>query len=227
MPNRAPAELAWNAPAPEPGRGLTRDAIVAAAVAIADRDGLRAVSIRRVAGELGIRPMSIYTHIASKDDLVDLMLDEVIGEVLLPEPLPEDWREALRQLAHRSHDAFLAHIWTLEAFGQRPRFGPNTLRHVEQSIAAASRTGLGPEATAIILAVVDEYTLGHAMRVLLVPDEDALRETIDQMVRAADPDAFPHLAQATAGALLGPREGAFEAGLEALLDGFERTLLAD
>ena len=75
--------------------------------------------------------------------------------------------------------------------------------------------------------MVDEYTLGHAMRVLLVPDEDALRETIDQMVRAADPDAFPHLAQATAGALLGPREGAFEAGLEALLDGFERTLLAD
>ena len=69
MPNRAPAELAWSAPAPEPGRGLTRDAIVAAAVAIADRDGLRAVSIRRVAGELGIRPMSIYTHIASKDDL--------------------------------------------------------------------------------------------------------------------------------------------------------------
>jgi AcrR family transcriptional regulator len=226
MPNRAPAELEWKTPAPEAGRGLTRDTIVAAAVAIADREGLRAVSIRRVAGELGIRPMSIYTHIASKDDLVDLMLDEVIGEVLLPEPLPDDWREALRRLAHRSHDAFLAHTWTLEAFGQRPRFGPNTLRHVEQSIAAASRTGLGPEATSIILAVVDEYTLGHAMRVLLVPDEDALRETIDQMLRAADPDAFPHLAQATAGALLGPREGAFEAGLEALLDGFERTLLA-
>ena len=81
-------------------------------------------------------------------------------------------------------------------------------------------------AAAIVVGVVDEYTLGHAMRVLLVPDEDRLRATIEQMLRAADPDAFPHLARATAGAVLGPRVGAFEAGLEALLDGFERTLLA-
>jgi AcrR family transcriptional regulator len=226
MPNRAPAELDWNAPTPDPGRGLTRAAVVAAAVAIADRDGLTAVSIRRVAAELGIRPMSIYTHIASKDNLIDLMLDEVIGEVLLPEPLPDDWREALRQIAHRSHDAFVAHTWTLEAFGQRPRFGPNTLRHVEQTLAAAALTGLDHEAAAIVLSVVDEYTLGHAMRVLLVPDEDGLRATIEQMLRTADPDAFPHLARATAGAVLGPHQGAFEAGLEALLDGFERTLLA-
>jgi AcrR family transcriptional regulator len=171
--------------------------------------------------------MSIYTHIASKDDLVDLMLDNVIAEVLLPEPLPQDWREAMRQLAHKSLTTFVAHSWTLEAVGQRPRFGPNTLRHVEQSIAAASRTGLEPDKAAIILGVVDEYTLGHAMRTLLIPDEDALREQVEEVLRAADPEAFPHLADATAGSVLGPREGAFEAGLEALLDGFERTLLAD
>jgi AcrR family transcriptional regulator len=227
MPNRAPAELEWTAPDPDAPRRLTRDAIVAAAVAIADREGLKAVSIRRVAGELGIRPMSIYTHVASKDDLVDLMLDTVIAEVLLPEPLPDDWREAMRQLAHHSLRAFVAHSWTLEAFGQRPRFGPNTLRHVEQSMAAASRTGLAPEKAAIVLGVVDEYTLGHAMRMLLVPDETALREQIEGVVRAADPEAFPYLAQATAGSVLGPSDGAFDAGLEALLDGFERTLLAE
>jgi AcrR family transcriptional regulator len=227
MPNRAPAELDWNPAATESGRGLTRDAIVGSAVAIADREGLRAVSIRRVAGELGIRPMSIYTHVASKDDLIDLMLDAVIADVLVPEPLPDDWREAMRQIAHRSHDTFVAHPWTLEAVGQRPRFGPNTLRHVEQSIAAASRTGLPPDKAAIILGVVDEYTLGHAMRVLLIPDEGAMREQIERVLRAADPAAFPHLAQATAGSILGQPQGAFEAGLEALLEGFERTLLAD
>lgn len=226
MPNRAPAEIDWTTPAAERGRGLTREAVVGTAVALADREGLRAVSIRRVAGELGIRPMSIYTHVASKDDLVDLMLDAVIAEVLLPEPLPDDWREALRQIAHRSHDAFVAHPWTLEAFGQRPRFGPNTLRHVEQTLAAAARTGLDEEAAAIVLSVVDEYTLGHAMRVLLVPHEDLLRGMVEQVMRAADPEAFPYLARATAGGVLGAHEGSFEAGLEALLDGFERTLLA-
>jgi AcrR family transcriptional regulator len=227
MPNRAPAQLDWTTPDPDASGRLTRDAIVAAAVAIADREGLKAVSIRRVAGELGIRPMSIYTHVASKDDLVDLMLDTVIADVLLPEPLPEDWREAMRQLAQKSLTTFVAHSWTLEAVGQRPRFGPNTLRHVEQSIAAASRTGLPADKAAIILGVVDEYTLGHAMRTLLIPDHEALREQIEGVLRAADPEAFPHLAQATAGSILGPREGAFEAGLEALLDGFERTLLAE
>lgn len=107
-----------------------------------------------------------------------------------------------------------------------PAVRPNTLRHVEQTLAAAALTGLDQETAAIVLGVVDEYTLGHAMRVLLVPDEDGLRATLEQMLRAADPDTFPHLARATAGAVLGTREGAFEAGLEALLDGFERTLLA-
>jgi AcrR family transcriptional regulator len=225
MPNRAPAELDWNAPAPDRGRGLTRDAVVAAAVAIADRDGLSAVSIRRVAGELAIRPMSIYTHVASKDDLVDLMVNEVVREVLLPEPLPQDWREAVSAIAHRSYDAFLAHPWTLQAVGQRPQFGPNTLRHVEQSLAAVAGLGLEPQTASIILGVVDAYTLGQAMRVALIPDEDGLRRTLEETLCTADPDAFPHLAQATAGAVLGPHEGAFEVGLDALLDGFEQTLV--
>ena len=225
MPNRAPAELDWNAPTPDPGRGLTRDAIVAAAVAIADRDGLRAVSIRRVAGELAIRPMSIYTHVASKDDLVDLMVNEVVGEVLLPEPLPQDWRAAVSAIAHRSYDAFLAHPWTLQAVGERPQFGPNTLRHVEQSLAAVAGVGLEPETASIILGVIDAYTHGQAMRVALIPDEDGLRETLEKTLRTADPDDFPHLAQATAGAVLGPHLDAFETGLEALLDGFEQTLV--
>ncbi len=155
-----------------------------------------------------------------------LMLDEVIAEALVPEPLPDDWREALRQLAHRSHAAFVAHTWTLEAVGQRPRFGPNTLRHVEQSMAVAARSGLQPEQAAMVLRVVDEYTLGHAMRVLLIPDEAAFAQGVEQVLRAVDPAEFPHLAGASARAVLGPGEGAFEAGLEALLDGFERTLLA-
>jgi AcrR family transcriptional regulator len=198
---------------------------VATAIAIADREGLDAVSIRRVAGEPGVRPMSLYTHIASKDDLVDLMVNEVVGGVLLPEPLPQDWREAVGQIAHRSYDAFVAHPWTLQAVGQRPQFGPNTLRHVEQSLAAVSDLGLEPQTASIILGVVDAYTLGQAMRVAIVHDEDGLRRTLEETLRTADPDEFPHLARATAGALLGTREGAFDAGLDALLDGFEQTLV--
>jgi AcrR family transcriptional regulator len=224
MPNRAPSELVWDAPAPAGNRGggLTREAIVAAAVAVADGDGLDAVSIRRVAGDLGVRPMSLYTHIASKEDLLDLMVNEVIAEALVPEPLPADWRAAVREIAVRSHDAFVAHPWTLQAFSQRPRVGPNTLRHGEQSIAAVAGLGLDPSTAATLLAVVDDYALGHAMRAIFTPHEAKLRALVDETLRKVDASDFPHLTAAH-GAV--PRDDSFELGLEALLDGLERTLM--
>jgi AcrR family transcriptional regulator len=228
VPNRAPSQVVWDSAgsAAEPsarGRGLTRDAIVAAAIAIADNDGLDAVSIRRVAGELDVRPMSLYTHIASKEDLLDLMVNEVIGEALVPEPLPGHWRDVVREIAVRSHNAFVAHPWTMQAFGQRPRFGPNALRHAEQSIAAISALGLDERTAATLLAIVDEYALGHAMRTLITPSEAELRELFAETLRAApNLSDYPHLA--AAGVMI-PREDAFELGLDALLEGLSRTLL--
>jgi AcrR family transcriptional regulator len=188
-----------------------------------DDDGLDAVSIRRVAGELGVRPMSLYTHIASKEDLLDLMVNEVIGEVLVPEPLPGHWRDVVRAIAIRSHDAFVAHPWTLQAFSQRPRFGPNALRHAEQSIAAIAALGLDERTAATLLAIVDEYSLGHAMRTLISPSEEELRDLFAATLRTApDLSEYPHLAAAGASA---PREDAFELGLDALLEGLERRLV--
>src|SRR3954449_4175411 len=93
---------------------LSREAIVAAALALADAEGLDAVSIRRVAAALGARPMSLYTHIAAKDDLVDLMADAVVGEVLVEDP-PAGWRAALGAMAERSWRTFVAHPWLLAA----------------------------------------------------------------------------------------------------------------
>jgi AcrR family transcriptional regulator len=225
MPNRAPSQLVWDAPAPSGGRstGLTREAIVATAIAVADADGLDAVSIRRVAGDLGVRPMSLYTHIASKEDLLDLMVNEVVAEALVPEPLPDDWRAAIREIAVRSHDAFLAHPWTLQAFSQRPRIGPNTLRHAEQSSAAVAGLGLDERTAGTVLAVVDDYAVGHAMRAVFVPHEAQLRDLLAETLRAADPSEFPHL---TAAQVAVPLDHSFEIGLDALLEGLERTLLA-
>jgi AcrR family transcriptional regulator len=209
MPNRAPAELDWSQP-PAGGRGLTRDAIVATAVALADREGLDKVSIRRIAAQLDVRPMSLYTHVASKEDLLDLMVDAAIAEVLVPEPLSEDWRDAVRQIALRSRDAILAHPWTIEAFGRAPRFGPNTLRHIEQSLAAVAGLGLDEQTAATLLSVVDEYALGNAMRIRISPDEVTMRRLLEA---------------AGAQGPVPPPADTFDVGLDALLDGLERTLL--
>jgi AcrR family transcriptional regulator len=215
VPNRA-SELVWDETSEAVDGGLTRSAIVRAAIAIADSEGLDAVSMRRVAAALDVRPMSLYTHVASKDDLLDLMLNEVVAEVLVPEPLPDDWREAMRVVADASYRAFVAHAWALEAFGRRPHVGPNVLRHAEQSAAAIAPLGLGPDEAWLVLGIVDEFTLGHAVRGMTF-DEESVRRRL----REIDPAVYPNLAR------LGypgttDAEQAFEQGLEVVLDGIAR-----
>jgi AcrR family transcriptional regulator len=201
---------------PERPIGLSRDSIVGAAIMIGDSDGLEAVSIRRVAAELGARPMSLYTYIASKDDLLALMANEIVAEVIVPGQLPGDWREALRAIARRSHATFVAHPWVLAISGRRPHLGHNALRHADQLLAAVAPLRLEPKTVWNVLYVVNDYTLGHALRVASAPRDG--QESYPEF----DPAAFPHLAQALE--TEGPERGepTFEAGLEALLDGIER-----
>jgi AcrR family transcriptional regulator len=215
VPNRAP-ELTWEEPQPPAQGGLTRSALVSAALAIADSEGLKAVSIRRLAAELGTRPMSLYTHIASKDDLLDLMVHEALADVLVPEPMPEHWREGLAEVARHAYSTFVAHPWVLEAFSRRPQMGPNVLRHAEQSASAVAGLGLDAREAATVLEIVDDYAIGHALRAVNragpVPPLPEL-----------DPIEFPHLAARVAQEVFEqPYEDTFEIGLDAVLDGIER-----
>jgi AcrR family transcriptional regulator len=111
---------------------LRRDAIVDAALVIADREGLESVSMRRVAAELGVGTMSLYHHVADKEELLHAMADAIGEEMLIPGEVPADWREALRQIALRTRDTFLRHPWLLDVGTERPIPTRNTLRHIEQ-----------------------------------------------------------------------------------------------
>lgn len=225
MPNRA-RELGWDdADAGAGRRGgpratLTRARLVAAALEIADAEGLDAVSIRRVAARLGARPMSLYTHIASKDDLVALMLEAVSAELLVPE-LPAGWREALRAIARQGFDAYLAHPWMLSAFGRRPPVGPNHLRRAEQSATAVAGLGIDPADAWTALRIVHEWTMGHALHVVtLRADQQLERQLAD-----ADPEAFPQMAKVFPALRGRGHDTSFDAALDVLLDGIERRFL--
>ncbi|MEU6739279.1 TetR/AcrR family transcriptional regulator C-terminal domain-containing protein [Streptosporangium sandarakinum] len=221
---------------------LTREAIVAAAVGIADAEGVDAVSIRRVAAELGARAMSLYTHIERKEDLLDLMADEVTKEILIPGELPGDWREAISAIARSTRAAMRRHPWLAEVVSRRPGVGPNALRHVEQSLAALSDPRIRPEWRPSIVSAVDDYTLGFVIR------ETLRRETParygwdpgerDAFIRSflGEPgvaEEFPNLAPLLAGDA--PRaidadaaaDDEFERGLRWLLDGMARDLLPE
>lgn len=214
MPNRA-SERARQRDELRRNGELERDRIVSAAVRLADREGLEAVSIRRLAGELRVRPMSLYTYIASKDDLLSLMRDAVVAEVIIGEELPPDWRAALRVIATRSRHVFVSHPWILEISGGRPNLGHNALRHAEQLLAAVSSLRLDPSDAWQVLFIVNDYTLGHALRLAHSPGG------VPSGYPSFDPVRFPHLSNAEGGIAAQRDMATFEKGLDALLAGIE------
>jgi AcrR family transcriptional regulator len=220
----------------------SRAEIASAAVAIADAEGFDAVSMRRVAKELGAGTMTLYHYVRNKDELVTLMHDAVMGEVLVPEgELPADWREAMRAIANRSREAFKRHPWTLDRVGDST-VGPNGIRHFEQSLEAVDATGLELADRLHLLGLVDEYVFGFTLRETIewAPADSQNgtpwdTETLEFFQRELDTGAYPHISALLEDELIGvdaelgtrrimellARPERFELGLEQLLDGVE------
>jgi AcrR family transcriptional regulator len=123
-------------PAPSP---LSRDAIVRAAIVIADSGGLPAVSLRKVGASLDAGPMRLYGYLSTKEELLDLMIDAVYGEIVSAGPIEGDWRDIFRTIAQRIRRACHQHHWFVDLLGGRPHLGPNALAMLEASLAALSK----------------------------------------------------------------------------------------
>jgi AcrR family transcriptional regulator len=152
------------------GRGRTRAApalsraeIVDAAIAIADAEGSDAVSMRRIAQVLRAGTMSLYWHVANKEQLLDLMLDALLGEVEVPEP-SGDWRADLRTQARNERAMLLRHAWVMDFLGGRPPLGPNTLLLMDRLLAAVDGIGLDLAAAMNVLGTVQTYVMGSVLR---------------------------------------------------------------
>jgi AcrR family transcriptional regulator len=189
-------------------RGPSREEIVDAAIAIADDEGFEAVSMRRIAMRLRAGTMTLYTYVTDKDDLVQLMLDAVMAEQVVPGTLDADWREAIKTVQRQTRAVFLAHPWLVDALGSRVESGPNTLRHVDQSLGALASLDVPLRRKLTILGVLDDFTIGHATREIALGDRarafgsDADRETWEKAIRAYTEDMvatgeYPFLAALT------------------------------
>jgi len=229
---------------PEPGRrrpAHTREDIAAAALAIADSEGIDAVTMRRVARQLDAGTMTLYHYVRTKDDLLALMSDALLGELLVPEEaLGRGWREALGAIGRRTNATLERHPWLMTAEAMRGmRIGPNGMRHFEQSLAAVAELALDDVDKLEVIAMVDDYVFGYALRRLedleheprpgegwppeLMAYIDAQLESgeypqIRSMFSADRAETWVRLAEAT----LDPFR--FERGLERLLDGIEHAL---
>ena len=195
--------------------------------------------MRRIAEEIGAGTMTLYHYVRTRADLMALVDDALMGEVVVPGPLPSAWREALSLIARRTRDAFLRHPWALHAL-QGARFGPNGLRHAEQSMAAVSSYPADPKHRLELLWLVDDFVFGHALRAAEAAGDNGespfggdnrdLARFLEEQFASGE---YPHLQASMAGESLAKAlqrvgrwlsdDARFERGLRVLLDGAERA----
>lgn len=233
-------ELLWRSgDEPRPTRGprarLTVDAVVDAAIALADTDGLATLSMRRVAEALGVGAMSLYTYVPGKGELIDLMLDRALGEMYPDGPPAPDapWRERLEHVARANWDFYVRHPWALHVATGRPPLGPNIMAKYEHELRAVDGTGLDELEMDSVVTLLTGFVNGtvgglleksEAERTTGVTELQWWEATAPYVDRVFDAERYPTVAR------VGPVAGealqaaydpdhAFHFGLAVLLDG--------
>jgi AcrR family transcriptional regulator len=229
---------------PTPGRrpALSRDAVVEAAIEVADRDGLEGLSMKAVGQRLGCTAMALYTYVPGKDELLDLMYDRVHAELPTSYPVTDGWRAAARAWARDVGEFFLRHPWTLQISYARPVLGPHEQAMLETLVGILRHTGLDvPEVRRAVSALLHlvrgaaqtRVDARAAARATGVPSALWWRARAPQLHRVAPDFAqrFPHstwLAQAgdrgdgdPEGFVVAQADEAYTAAVELLLDGIE------
>jgi AcrR family transcriptional regulator len=205
--------------------GLTADEIGRAALAIIDRDGLDALTVRRLATELDVGTMTLYWYVRDKDQVLDLVKDQILGEAAVP-PEGSDWRERATAMAHNLRHALLAHPEAASIVATRPATGPRGAALLEHALGVLAATGLGDEAIANAYWTIWSYVTGFvAMQAANTAGGElspARREAIERAMKELQSmplDRFPHLVR-LAPSLFDPGLNTrFESGLRSIIDG--------
>jgi AcrR family transcriptional regulator len=227
---------AWGLRAPAgkgPKPGLALERIVAAAVALADAEGLAAVSMSRVAKELGTGAMSLYRYVESKDELLALMVDAALGAVP-PTPVEGSWRARLERWAWATVRGLREHPWAVNAPIAGPPLAPHAVAWFEDALAALEGTGLTEAEKPSVVLMLSGYATNHVTVMNQVesgffaeaPDA-AMRGYADTLRRLADPQRFPALHRVLAAGVFDradPPDEEFAFGLERILDGIEALI---
>ncbi|WP_165984866.1 TetR/AcrR family transcriptional regulator C-terminal domain-containing protein [Streptomyces sp. YIM 98790] len=165
-------------------------------MAVADAKGTAALTMRAIAEPLGVESMSLYHHVAGREDVLDGMVDAVFGEIDLP-PHGTDWRSAMRHRAESAREVLRRHPWAVPLLDSRARPGPATLRHHDAVLGALRAGGFSVPMAAHAVSLVDSYLYGFVIQELSLPFRGAaeLDEVAGAMLRDLPADAYPHLTE--------------------------------
>ncbi len=210
------------------GHALTRDGIVRAGMAIADADGLGAVSMRAVATWLGVEAMSLYNHVRNKDDMLDGMVDSVFAEFHAPK-VGGEWLQEMRERSRSGRAVLRRHPWAVGLLDSRRHPGMATLHHHDAVIGCLRAAGFSLSLTGHAFAVLDAHLYGFVIQEqsLAFDDADDLARLGAQMIRDLPDGQLSHFREFTLDHAL--VEGydfgqEFDVGLDLILDGLARLL---
>ncbi len=214
-------------PGGEPRLRLSRERVVSAAIAQADASGLEALSMRSLAQVLEVAPMALYRHVASKDDLIDGMVDVVFSEIGVPSG-GGDWKTAMRQRAFSLRDALARHRWAIGLMESRRSPGPANLRHHDAVIGRLRAAGFSMKMTAHAYSLLDAYIYGFAMTRMNLPFEttEEVAEVAQTMLQPFPINEYPNLVDFITEHAMKPGYDygdEFEYGLDVILDGLDRV----
>ena len=201
---------------------LSRDRVLRTAVALADREGISSLSMRKLGEALGVEAMSLYNHVGSKSDLLDGMVDTVFGEIDLPSG--GDWKAAMRRRAISARQVLRGHPWAIGLMESRTSPGAATLRHHDAVLGCLRRAGFSVELTAHAYALLDSYIYGFALQEASLPfgtGEEAA-QVAHQISAQFAAGQYPYLTEMATEHVLRPGYDygdEFVIGLDLILDG--------
>ena len=206
---------------------LDRDRVLRHAVDLADRGGLGSLTIRSLADELGVKPMTVYYYVKNKEEILDGIVDIVFSQIEMP-TVGGNWRTELTRRAVSAREVLRRHSWAIPLVESRTSPGPATLRHHDAVLGVLRAGGFPPAATAHAYALLDAFLYGHAVQEASLPFEgpqgpaEVAPQVVESMSLAGD---FPHLTEMMASYYLRPGydfADEFQIGLEAVLDSLSR-----
>ena len=210
---------------------LSRARVLEAAVAVADAGGLARLTIRSLAEELGVKPMSVYHYVANKDEILDGIVDTVFAEIELP-AVGRDWRAEMLRRARSARGVLRRHPWAIGLLESRNQPGPASLRHHDTVLAVLRAAGFSRAMTAHAYALIDSYTYGFALQEAGLPFDgpETVGDVAEPIMERFTSGDYPHLVDMAVGYYLEPGYDfgdEFEFGLGLILDGLEKASAAD
>ncbi len=214
---------------------LSRERVLRAAIKIADESGIESLSMRKLGQALGVEAMSLYRHVASRNAILDGIIEMVVGEIEIPAK-GSDWKTSMRKRAISAHEALLRHPWASALIESRMSFSPVMLRYADSILGSLRQAGLPIAMAYRAFLTLDSYIYGFTLQEVSWPwDAEEVPDVTARLQGQVPADAYPNIAEVmkyivssnTAQARSKHQEASsysseFEFGLDLILDGFER-----